>query len=163
MDSQWLFVVRALHIVAAALWIGAGVMLTLYVMPAIRDSGAAGGTVLVEAMRRGIGVFMPSVAGLTMLSGLVLYWVWFQARGGLHGTGAILLTIGSFAGVAAAIIGGAVLGRTVNALADLALEPANDATAARSAALHERGAVASRIVVTLLLASILLMIFSHAF
>ena len=163
MDIHWLAVVRALHIVAAGLWIGAGVMLTLYVMPAIRDSGAAGGKVLVEVMRRGIGVFMPSIAGVTMLSGLGLYWSWFQARGGINGTGALLLTIGAFAGVAAAIIGGAVLGRTVNALADLALEPPSEANAARTAALYRRGAAASRIVVTLLLASMLLMIFSRSF
>jgi len=158
-----LYVVRALHILAAALWVGAGAMLTLYVMPAIRRSGAAGGTVLVEAMRRGVGVFMPSVAGTTTLTGVWLFVAWYQARGGVHGAGAIMLALGALAGLAAAVIGGAILGRTVAALAELANAPRDAASEARIAALHRRGETASRAALTLLVAALLLMVLSRSF
>ena len=160
---DWLFVVRALHILAAALWVGAAAMLTLHVMPAIRASAAAGGTVLVEAMRRGIGVFMPVVAATTILTGVWLYVAWYRTRGGIHGAGAIMLTLGAVAGFAAAVIGGAVLGRTVGALAELAIAAPTADAEVRIAALHRRGASASRLALALLVASLLLMVLSRSF
>lgn len=165
MAMQWLFVLRAVHILAAALWVGAAAMLTLYIMPSVRASGAAGGVVVAEAMRRGVGVFMPSTAGVTILSGLWLYWLWFQGRGGegLHSAGPIMLMLGALAGVTSAIIGGAVLGRTTHELATLAGAPADTANQARIAALHRRGAAASKLVLTLLVAALLLMVLSRAF
>lgn len=166
MDMQLFSVLRAAHILTAALWLGAGAMLTLYIMPSVRSSGAAGGSVMAESMRRGLGIFMASVAGLTIVSGLLLFWVWSQARGpsGTHGTGAMLLALGALAGVVAAIVGGAVLGRVSRELAGLAGAPAADAAAqARIAALHRRGAAASKLTLTLLVAALLLMVFSHSY
>src|SRR6478735_4901492 len=81
MDIQMLSILRAAHILAAALWLGAGALLTLYIMPSIRCAGAAGGAVIAESMRRGLGIFMASTAGTTILTGLLLYWIWFGARG----------------------------------------------------------------------------------
>ena len=165
MEFQMLSILRAAHIVAAALWVGAGALLTLYVMPSIRSTGAAGGAVIAETMRRGLGVFMASTAGTTILTGLLLYWIWFGARGAgaSFGTGGIMLLIGALAGVAAAMMGGAILGRTSKELAELAGAPAGEATQARIAALHERGAAVSKIVLTLLISGLLLMIFSRSF
>jgi len=165
MEFQMLSILRAAHIVAAALWVGAGALLTLIVMPSIRSAGAAGGAVIAESMRRGMGIFMPSVAGTTILTGLLLYWIWFAARGAgaSFGVGGIMLLVGALAGLAAAIMGGAILGRTSVELAALAAAPAGEATQARIAALHERGAAVSKIVLTLLIVALLLMIFSRSF
>jgi hypothetical protein len=166
MEIELFSVVRALHLLTAALWLGAGALLTLYIMPAVRSSGAAGGSVMAVSMRRGLGAFMASVAGLTILSGLVLFWMWSHARGpgAMHGAGAMLLSLGALAGIAAAIVGGAVLGRASHELARLAGAPADDAaTQARIAALHRRGAAASKVTLVLLVAALLLMIFSHSF
>ncbi|HEY2396866.1 MAG TPA: hypothetical protein VGH81_12950 [Rudaea sp.] len=166
MEIQLFSVLRAAHILTAALWLGAGAMLTLYIMPSVRSIGAAGGSVMAELMRRGLGIFMASVAGLTILSGFLLFWMWSQARGpgAMHGTGAMLLSFGALAGIAAAIVGGAVLGRASHELARLAGAPAGDAaTQSRIAALHRRGAAASKVTLTLLIAALLLMIFSHSF
>jgi len=166
MEIQLFSVLRALHVLTAALWLGAGAMLTLYMMPSVRSTGAAGGAVMAESMRRGLGMFMASVAGLTIVSGLPLFGLWSQARGpgGMHGTGALLLSLGALAGIAAAIVGGAVLGRASRELAALAGVPAGDAaTQSRIAALHRRGAAASKVTLTLLVAALLLMIFSHSF
>jgi len=112
-----------------------------------------------------MGIFMPSVAGTTILTGLLLYWIWFAARGAgaSFGVGGIMLLVGALAGVAAAIMGGAILGRTSVDLAVLAAAPAGEATQARIAALHERGAAVSKIVLALLIVALLLMIFSRSF
>jgi hypothetical protein len=132
-------------------------------MPSIRHSGVAGGSVLAEAMRRGVGVFMPVVAGTTILTGVWLYVAWYQVHGGIHGTGAIMLAVGALSGFVAAVIGGAVLGRTVGALAELAAAPAGADNVARIAALHQRGAAASRLALTLIVVALLLMVFSRSF
>ena len=165
MEIQLMSILRAAHILAAALWLGAGAMLTLYIMPSIRSAGAAGGAVIAESMRRGLGIFMASTAGTTILTGLLLYWVWFGMRGAgaSFGTGGVMLLGGALAGVAAAIMGGAILGRTSAELAALANAPASAETQARIAALHERGAAASKLVLTLLIVAMLLMIFSRSF
>jgi len=165
MDIQMLSILRAAHILAAALWLGAGALLTLYIMPSIRCAGAAGGGVIAESMRRGLGIFMASTAGTTILTGLLLYWIWFAARGasGTFGTGGIMLLIGAVAGLAAAVMGGSILGRVSAELARLATVPPSEVTQARIVALHERGAAVSKIVLTLLITSMLLMIFSRSF
>lgn len=165
MEFQLSTVLRALHLLTAALWIGAAALLTLYIMPAIRRSGAAGGPVLGESMRSGLGAFMASVAGATILSGAWLYWIRFQALGssGMHNTGGIVLMLGALAGFAAMIIGGAILGRTSRELAELAGTPADAATQERIAALHRRGAAASKVTLALLVGALLLMVFSRSF
>ncbi len=165
MEIQILSILRAAHIVAAALWVGAGALLTLYIVPSIRSTGAAGGAVIAESMRRGMGIFMPSVAGTTILTGLLLYWIWFGARGAgvSFGLGGIMLLLGALAGIGAAVLGGAILGRASKELAELAVAPASEATQARIAAVHEAGAAVSKIVLVLLIGALLLMIFSRSF
>jgi len=164
MDIQMLSIARALHIFTAALWLGAGALLTLYVMPSIRQSGAAGVTVIAASMRRGLGAFMASVAGLTIVSGALLYWSWFQGRGGaVVNAAGVMLTLGALAGFGAAVVGGAILGRTSHELATLAEAPPDAAVQNRMAALHRRGAVASRVALTLLVSATLLMVFSRSF
>jgi hypothetical protein len=165
MEIELSSVLRALHILTAALWIGAGAMLTLFIMPSIRRTGAAGGSVIAESMRRGLGTFMASVAGLAFLSGLSLYWLRFQMLGAnaMHGISATLLAIGALAGVIAMIIGGAILGRTSRQLAQLASAATEEATTARIAALHRRAAAASKVALTLLVIALLLMVISRSF
>ena len=165
MDIPFSAFVRAAHILAAALWIGAAAMLTLYILPAVRRTGPGGGAVVAEAMRRGLGAYMPSVAGLTVLSGGWLYWVRFHTAGatGIGSASGIVLTVGAACGIVAMIIGGAVLGRVSHELALLAAAPASETTQARVAALHARGASASKITLTLLVAALLLMVASRWF
>ena len=165
MDIPLSTIVRAVHILTAALWVGAAALLTLYIMPSIRSAGAAGGTVVAESMRRGLGAFMASVAGLTIVSGAWLYWIRYASLGaaGMHNAAGIGLTLGALAGFAAMILGGAILGRTSRALAELAGGPANEATQARIAALHRRGAAVSKVTLTLLVGALLLMVLSRSF
>src|SRR6185312_670996 len=100
------------HILFAALWVGSAVFLTLYVTPAIRATGPRGAPVMAELMRRRTGGFIAAAAMLTVLSGLWMYWVFthgFDSTIVAHGAG-LALGIGGLCGIAAAVIGGAVIG-----------------------------------------------------
>ena len=66
---------RAIHVLAASLWVGAAVLNAAYVIPAIMASGPAGGQVMrVMAQVRRLPVFMNTVMLTTLLSGGWLYW-----------------------------------------------------------------------------------------
>ena len=164
MQIDMFSILRTLHILVAALWLGAAALLTIIILPAIRTSGATGNEFIAEAVRRGLPKFMASVAGLTVLSGLILYWQWAGMVGpaGTHGTGAIMLMVGALAGVAAAIIGGAILAPAAKKLAALALESsADDSRQSRMVALHQRMATATKFALTLLVIALLLMSMSR--
>jgi putative copper export protein len=66
--------VRVVHVLLGAIWFGAIVVMVLFVAPAVQQSGPAGGQVMGNLVRRGFTTFMPSIAGLTIVSGLWLYW-----------------------------------------------------------------------------------------
>jgi len=151
---------RTLHLLAAAFWLGAGATLTLIIFPAIRRSGSAGGAFVAQAQRGGLPKFMAAAAGLTILSGIGLYWQWSRLAGGIgaHGTGGILLMLGAVAGILAAIMGGAILAPTAKQLADLATAGSVDATRqSRADALHRRMTGATRLTLLLLVSAFLLM------
>ena len=159
MNPFWLL--RAVHILVAALWLGAAAVLSLYVMPSIRNS-AGGGAVLGEIVRRGLPKFMASLAGLTVLTGALAYAMWTRlgGPGAVHSTAGILLALGALAGVGAMIIGGAIIAPTVKRLAALA-EQGDAASSSDVAALHARGATAARSAFALLVIALLLMASSH--
>ncbi|HKJ62902.1 MAG TPA: hypothetical protein VKA94_13070, partial [Hyphomicrobiales bacterium] len=52
---------RAVHILCAALWVGSATMLTLFILPSVREAGPAGGSVMGAAVRRGVPAFMASI------------------------------------------------------------------------------------------------------
>ena len=113
--------VRALHILGAAAWFGAATFLTLYLMPVLGRLEPKGGAVLQALDGRGLHRFMAVNAGLTVLSGAWLYWTLtagFKPQVIASTTG-LVYGIGGQAGLLAAIIGGAVIGRSVTRLAAL--------------------------------------------
>jgi uncharacterized membrane protein len=59
MDTGAYVVLRVLHILIAALWLGSAGLLAMIVMPAIRDAGTAGGTLLASLHRRRLHAFRP--------------------------------------------------------------------------------------------------------
>jgi len=155
---------RVIHILIAALWLGAVVLLTLYIGPSARRSGAAGGSFIAETVRSGLPKFMAAIGGLTILSGLFLYWQWSEMVGTAvtHSTGGILLALGALAGIAAAIIGGAIVGPIVKQLAELGEETSVDESRPlRIVALHRRLALSSKFAVALLVIALVLMVTSH--
>ena len=148
---------HAAHVLFAALWFGAAAFITFYLAPAMRQLGPAGGDGMLQALhRRGMHRFMGATAGLTVLSGLGMFW--------LIGAGAgIVLVLGAGAGLLAAILGGAVIGRSFKRIDALLGQP-QDAHGREPgiAAAHQRIAVASRCVLGLMAFALLAMTLGHA-
>jgi hypothetical protein len=105
--------IRALHVVCAALWVGSAAMLGLFVMPAINRLGTDAGKVMTNLQRGGLNAFMGSIGGLTILSGFYLYWHFTAGFDPTisRSTEGITFSVGAVLGLAAVIIGGAVVGR----------------------------------------------------
>lgn len=78
-----LHLLRLIHIVSGVLWVGGVIFVMVFLMPTIRALGPAGGAVMQQmAQVRKLPVFMMSVAILTVLSGIGLYW---RDSGGFSG------------------------------------------------------------------------------
>jgi hypothetical protein len=152
--------VRTLHILLAASWLGAGALLTLYLLPSLRRLGPVGQPTLRSLEGLGLSRFMGANGGLTLLSGLWLYWT---LTGGLNAdairspTG-MVFGIGGLAGILAGIIGGAVIGRSIKRLDALG---DHSADSAQAIALHRRIATASRLALALLLVAVVAMSLGH--
>ena len=115
----YLLLLRIVHIVAGAYWAGSAFLLTLYIAPAVTLAGSAGDKFMEKLVSGTLHIVAIGVsAGLTVLSGLLLYW---RASGGLRsewmstGTG-IMFTIGGLAGIIA-FFSGAVIGANSRKLA----------------------------------------------
>lgn len=153
--------VRTLHILLAALWLGAGAVLTLYLLPTLRRLGPAGQPTLRSLEGLGLSRFMAAIGGLTLISGLSLYWT---LTSGLNADAVrspmgMVFGIGGLAGILAGIIGGAVIGRSIKRLDALG---AGAETGPDAVALHHRIATASRLALALLLVAVVAMSLGHS-
>jgi len=111
----FMVVMRLIHIFAAVYWVGAGIFVAAMLLPALRNQNADGDRFFLAIFKHTrFELSMPVSALLTTLAGLVLYdrvfdhfnADWMQSSAG------IVLTIGSLAGIAAFLHGGAAIGRT---------------------------------------------------
>ena len=169
MDSNGYLVLRVLHILVAALWLGAAGLLATIVMPALRDAGAAGGTFLASLHRRKLHAFMAASAVLTVLSGIWLYWVMtagFNQVVVLSRSG-LVFGIGGLCGLLAMIMGASIIGPgfvRLTALAeqtDSLPEADRGAHAQRLSAIQRRTALASKGALVLMVAALVLMASGH--
>lgn len=104
---------RIVHVLSGAIWVGAVVFLSVFLIPSIRAVGPAGGPVMEQLGRvRRVPLWMMGATFLTLLSGFALYWrvsdgfnpVWLASGPGrVFGLGGLLA------------LGAAVIGVTVNA------------------------------------------------
>jgi hypothetical protein len=122
MNVLMFLTLRAAHVLLAALWIGGSVFGSLMLMPAIMASGPSGGQVMVAMNRRGLGRYMAVLGMTTVLTGVYLLW---RFTGGFDPAVAathagLSFSIGGAAGILAAVIGGAVVGRSAQQLDGLA-------------------------------------------
>jgi len=83
LHTIYLIILRIVHVVAGALWVGAGVYYFLFVEPTVKDLGPAGPQFMRSFMgKRRVPLFMNVVSSLTILAGLLLFW---STSGGLQG------------------------------------------------------------------------------
>jgi uncharacterized membrane protein len=162
-------VLRAAHVLLAAVWIGAVAFTTFFLMPALEEAGPAAGPVMGALLRRKLHVFMASLGGTTVLTGLYLY---YRFTGGfdpaLSGTrAAMVFGTGGLAGIIALIIGGAVVSRSAKKMGELGARLAAVPATERAAMVEEmsaarrRAATASRIIIALQVFAIVLMAIGH--
>jgi uncharacterized membrane protein len=97
----YLIVLRIVHVIARAFWIGAGLTASLFLQPTAREAGPAAGPFMTHlAQRKRLPDVMLAAAGLTILAGLLMYWQvsygfdadWIGSSYGLT------ITIGALAG-----------------------------------------------------------------
>lgn len=153
-----LLLMRLLHIGLGVFWAGTVVFTTIFLFPAIAEAGPDGAKVAAALMRRRFMQVMPPVAGLTILSGLYLYW---RVSGGfqpsfMHSGMGITVGLGAAAAIAAFVVGVAVMRPAMmraGALAQSAAQAAPEqrqAQLAAAQAMRERGARAGQVVAVLI-------------
>ena len=160
--------VRVLHVLFGGIWIGAAVFLVYLLMPALKAAGPDAAKIIPPLGRR-VPTFMGVVSGMTVLTGLWLYWHFTDGFDpGLSSTvGARVFGTSGLLGLIAAIIGGSVVGRNMKRAAALQVEIEKASPAARPAladqfARHrQKAARGGQIVAVLLTVTIMLMALGH--
>jgi uncharacterized membrane protein len=169
--STLLFLVlRIVHVLLAAVWLGSTALVVLFVFPASKQAGAAAAPMMAAIGRRGLNRYMGALGGVTVLTGIYLYW---RFTGGftpeLSATRtAMVFGTGGIAGILAVIIGGAVAGRNaarMEALGDKAVALPEGAERAalmtQSAAARDRALAGARIVLVLQMIALGCMAIGH--
>jgi hypothetical protein len=151
MHTHAIALLRAIHILAGGLWVGAAVLNAAYLIPAVMAAGPAGGQVMrVMVQVRRLPVFMNSVMGVSLLSGIWLYW---QDSGGfsvvwIGSITGIAFTLGALLAFATAAVGHIVTVPTVRKIGQLGAAMVGAASpdqAAEMAALQRRVLAAARL------------------
>jgi uncharacterized membrane protein len=111
---------RLIHIGSAILWAGGSIFIERFVEPTSMELGTASAPFYNAMMRRGLAVYFPVVALLTVLAGSILYWI--DANGNVVGylTGGGTGTafgIGGIAAWAGFLVGGATIGPNATRIA----------------------------------------------
>ncbi|HZP47054.1 MAG TPA: hypothetical protein VFB07_00870 [Vicinamibacterales bacterium] len=170
MNSTLFLVFRAVHVAAAAVWIGSHIFSTFMLVPAIDAAGPSGGQVMMRINQRGIVAYMLSVALLTLVTGLALFW---RFTGGFDPAVAathagIAFGFGGTAGILAGIIGGGVIGRNAKRVAaiggQLATTPDGEEKihlVRQATALRRRMKIGSQWVTVLQAIAVVLMALAH--
>jgi hypothetical protein len=153
-------VLRLVHIVAGAVWVGIAVFVAFFLGPAIQDAGTDGGKVMAALQRRGFMIVLPVLALATILSGVWLYW---RASAGFHpdyvsSRPGLTFAVGAVAALAAFALGVTVMrgsmlraGSLAQALGEATTEAARAERLLEIQRLRARGALAGRWVALLLL------------
>ena len=117
-----MIVLRLFHIFSGVLWVGGVAMLSWFIIPAVEGSGPAGGGVMKFLLvKTKFGPYFPALGGLTVLSGIFMYW-WDASRsnGAFYSSPmGMTLGVGGLAGVIALVFGGAVVGRATAGMATI--------------------------------------------
>lgn len=169
MNGSFFLSLRALHILLAALWLGAAFLLSMFVMPAVRDVGPAGGQLMVTLEKRKLGAFMAGTALLTVLTGIWLYWVFTAGlqEQVMFSRSGLAFGIGGLCGLLAMVLGGAIMGRgfaRMSAMGErMAILPEVERASHMQdmAALRERLSLVSKFILLLMIVALLLMAVGH--
>ncbi|HEY7568968.1 MAG TPA: hypothetical protein VH762_15420 [Gemmatimonadaceae bacterium] len=141
-----LIILRLVHIGLGVFWVGTMVFNAFFLMPSMLEAGPDGMKVAAGLARRRFLDVMPPVAGLTILSGLWLYWkasVGFQPAYMRSSVG-MTYGIGSLAALIAFALGIAIMRPSMLKAAALSQAAASAAPEDRTAKLAQAGALRQR-------------------
>jgi len=164
--ESWLWV-KLVHVLIGAFWFGGAVVGTFYLTAAARALGPAAGPVIKYVIGvRKLSVVLNIAAGLTVLTGLVLYdRLSDHFRHPMFDTSyEKFLTLGATFGILAVVWGGAVVSRSAKRLGVLTMNltgPPTPEQAAEIAGLHQRMHIGGVIGVILMVLALTGMALSH--
>ncbi|MCE9619157.1 MAG: hypothetical protein K8R92_04540 [Planctomycetes bacterium] len=162
-------VLRVLHILLAAVWVGATVSTTFFFVPAIKEAQAAGGQVMGNVMKRGYSMVMTSIAGLVMLTGLYLYHHYTQGFDPIisGSMGGRVFGTGGLAGILATVIASGIGRKARKAVALMQQAGPMPAGAEKSALMQQAAALqgsmatANKITLVLMVIAVVTMSVGH--
>jgi uncharacterized membrane protein len=146
MSTVLFLTLRVVHVLLAAVWIGATVFMSLLLMPAIEAAGPAGGQIMIGLNRKGMAAFFGATGGITLLTGIYLFW---RFTGGFdpeisRSHAGMAFSIGGLAGLLAVVIGGAVVSRSSKKVIGLMEQAAKLPDTQRGALMQEAGVLRQR-------------------
>lgn len=160
----YMVVLRIVHILAGAFWVGAAFTTILFIQSTAREVGPPAGPFMAHlgGKKRLVDVVL-AAAGLTILAGALLYW---RVSGGLDGdwlrsAPGVSLTVGALCAIAAFTIGLTVVRPTVTATLAVGREvaasggPPTPEQAAQLQAYAQRSRTLGRIIVPLLTVAVI--------
>jgi uncharacterized membrane protein len=163
-------VVRLLHVLLGAIWVGTVTFSAFVLMPALQEAGPDAAKVMAGLQRRRFMDLLPIVALINVLSGLWLYW---RFTAGFDATisaspGGIAFGTGGALAIVAFMIGVLVMRRSLIRAGGLAARASSTTDPAersklmgQAAALRIRAGRAGRVVAVLLIITTLLMAAGH--
>jgi len=170
MNALVFLLLRATHVLFAAVWMGSTAYMSLLLTPAVEDAGPAGGQMMMRLDRQGLHKYMAIVAMTTMFSGVYLLWRFTGGfdRAVLWTHAGLVFACGGASGILAGILGAAVVGRSgsqvVAIMTDAAAVPDGPAKGAlmqRAAILRERIKGGTRMIMVLQAVALTLMAVGH--
>ena len=155
-----LILLRLIHIVAGAFWVGAALMVALFVEPTARAAGPAGSQFMQQLGQSKYGMTTTIAAILTVVGGFVLYgYLGYTLASGAG----VTLLIGGLVATVSLIYGGAITGPTAMKMGKLGAEiqaggkPPTPEQMGELQALQAKLAQAARINSVLVVVSLVLM------
>jgi uncharacterized membrane protein len=153
-----LLVLRVVHVLGGIIWVGSGVLMGLFLAPALSKLGPTAGQVMAELQKRKMMTVLPIVAILTILSGVRLMQITSMGFGAAYfaTTAGKTYAAAGLAGILAFLVGILfnlpIAKKMAKISQEMASNPANkDALAAEAKALQQRAATMGFVVLTLLL------------
>ena len=162
----YMVVLRIVHIVAGAFWVGSALVIFMFLQPAASEVGPASSPLMMNlSQKRRLPDIVLGAAGLTVLAGLLMYW---RVSGGfdpdwIGSSYGVAITIGSLCAIAAVVLGASIVRPAMLAVAEIGREVAASGAqpspeqAARIQALQARARSAGGVIVPLLLLAVVAM------
>lgn len=145
-------ILRLLHIVGGLIWVGAALVMSFYIEPALKQAGAAGSGILHKLYRQtNYARLIPLSALVTTVAGLLLYGA-LSYHETLSSSMGVILSLGAFVGLLAFLHGWFAVWRPAGQYAEMS-ESRTDEISALEAKMRRNG----RISMWLALSSLVLM------